>query len=206
MCRKNLHECKAHDILLLLEPVSFPFKQNGQKEDKKSKTYLDRKARAVIEGARILSGLCDVFKSEFPGTLGHESDSKLQENLQALNEACKTPWVLLSAGVDFPDYKKQVEMAMKAGASGVLGGRAFWKEYFTFATREESQKFATTEGASRVKQIQEIVMSQGKPWFAKYGLTAKCFETFRATEGWHFRYGGLEDAVAKAATKAGEVY
>lgn len=199
-------ECKANDILLLLEPVSFPFKQNGQKEDKKSKTYLDRKARAVIEGARILSGLCDVFKSEFPGTLGHESDSKLQENLHALNEASKTPWVLLSAGVDFPDYKKQVEMAMKAGASGVLGGRAFWKEYFTFATKEESQKFATTEGANRVKQIQEIVMSQGKPWFAKYGLTAKCFETFRATEGWHFRYGGLEEAVAKAATKAGEVY
>ncbi len=40
--------------------------------------------------------------------------------------------MLLSAGVgvDFPDYKKQVDMAMKAGASGVLGGRAFWKEYF----------------------------------------------------------------------------
>jgi tagatose 1,6-diphosphate aldolase len=199
-------ECKKHDILLLLEPVSFPFTQSGQKEDKKSKTYLDRKARAVIEGARILSGLCDVFKAEFPGTLGHEPDGKLQENLHALDEASKTPWVLLSAGVDFPDYKKQVEMAVKAGASGVLGGRAFWKEYFTFATREESQKFARNEGAGRVKQIQEIVMSQAKPWFARYGLTAQNFETIRATEGWHFRYGGTETAVAKAATAAGEVY
>ena len=42
--------------------------------------------------------------------------------------------MLLSAGVDYPEYKKQVEMAMKAGASGVLGGRAFWKEYFTYPT------------------------------------------------------------------------
>ena len=41
--------------------------------------------------------------------------------------------MLLSAGVDYDKYKKQVEMAMKAGASGVLGGRAFWKEFFTYA-------------------------------------------------------------------------
>lgn len=199
-------ECKKHDILFLLEPVSFPFTQNGQKEDKKSKTYLDRKGRAIIEGARVLSGLCDVFKAEFPGNFGHESDSKLQENLHALNEASKTPWVLLSAGVDFPDYKKQVEMAVKAGASGVLGGRAFWKEFFTFGTREESLKFARSDGVGRVKQVQEIVMSQAKPWFARYGLTAESFASVRATEGWHFRYGKMESAVAKAATAAGEVY
>ena len=35
--------------------------------------------------------------------------------------------VLLSAGVDYPDYYKQVQMALGSGASGVLGGRAFWK-------------------------------------------------------------------------------
>jgi tagatose 1,6-diphosphate aldolase len=200
------NECKKNDILFLLEPVSFPFNQKGEKEDKKSKTYLDRKARAIIEGARVLSGMCDVFKAEFPGSFGHEADSKLQENLHALNEASKTPWVLLSAGVDFPDYKKQVEMAVKAGASGVLGGRAFWKEYFTFGTKEESQKFARSEGSNRVKQIQEIVMSQAKPWYARYGLTAESFSNIRATEGWHFRYGGLESAQEREATKAGEVY
>ena len=37
--------------------------------------------------------------------------------LAALGEARAAPWVLLSAGVDYDKYKKQVEMAMKAGAS-----------------------------------------------------------------------------------------
>ncbi len=42
-------------------------------------------------------------------------------------------------------------MAMKAGASGILGGRAFWKEFFTFATPAERQKFAETECVKRVQ-------------------------------------------------------
>ena len=56
--------------------------------------------------------------------------SQLADNLHALDAASERPWVLLSAGVDYPDYFKQVEMAMECGCSGVLGGRAFWKEYF----------------------------------------------------------------------------
>jgi len=51
--------------------------------------------------------------------------------------------VLLSAGVDFPDYKSQVELAVKhGGASGVLGGRAFWKEFFLQPTAEARQRYA----------------------------------------------------------------
>jgi hypothetical protein len=37
-------------------------------------------------------------------------------------------------------------------------------------------------------------------------LTAESFANVRATEGWHFRYGKMESAVAKTATAAGEVY
>jgi tagatose 1,6-diphosphate aldolase len=204
---KVYDDCRKHDILMLLETVSFPFKQAGVMEDKKSKTYLDRKAETVIESARQLSAFCDVYKAEFPGTFGHEPDGKLQENLQKLDEACQRPWVLLSAGVDFPDSKKQVEMAMKAGASGVLGGRAFWKEYFTFDRPEDRAKFARTEGASRVKQVHEIVQERGRPWFARYGLSSDQIGSLRASEGWHFRYGeyGAKET-ARAAAAAGEVY
>ncbi len=119
-------ECIKHDILLLLETVAFPF--GGEK--KTDPSFLNRKASTVIESARQLSRFCDVYKAEFPGTLGHDSDGQLRENLRALDAASERPWVLLSAGVDYPDYFKQVQMAMDAGASGVLGGRAFWKEYF----------------------------------------------------------------------------
>jgi tagatose 1,6-diphosphate aldolase len=203
LVRKIYEECQKHDILMLLEPVAFPF--DGEKKD--SKTLLDRKARTVIDSARILSGHCDVFKAEFPGTLKHETDAQLQENLHKLNEASKTPWVLLSAGVDFPDYKKQVDMAVKAGASGILGGRAFWKEYFLQDGFQGRDQFARGECLSRVKQIDDIVRSKAKPWYAHYGLTQDDLHTVRATEGWHFRYGGDGTATGGAHVGAeGEVY
>ena len=133
---------------------------------------------------RLLVALDDAER-----TLGVESDSQLTDNLKRLNDACAKPWVLLSAGVDYPQYKKQVEMAVRAGASGVLGGRAFWKEFFTHPTPAERQKFAETECVRRVQEVDALVKS-GTPWFKKYGLTVEELHGMRATEGWHARYGG----------------
>lgn len=183
--RRMYEECIQHDILFLLEPIHFPY--NGEKEGAPSQVA--RKAKTVIESAKYLSRYCDIYKSEFPGTFGHETDAQLVDNLKRLNDACEKPWVLLSAGVDYDKYKKQVEMAMKAGASGILGGRAFWKEFFTFAKPEDRQKFAETECVKRVQETDAIVKT-GTPWFAKYGLTLEDLHGVRTTEGWHARYGG----------------
>ena len=142
-------ECKKYDILMLLETVAFPF--GGEK--KTDASFLNRKAETVIESARQLSRFCDVYKAEFPGTLGHESDNQLRDNLQALDAASERPWVLLSAGVDYPDYYKQVEMAMECGASGVLGGRAFWKEYFLQDGDAARSQFAATTAFKRVADV-----------------------------------------------------
>jgi tagatose 1,6-diphosphate aldolase len=202
LIRHVYEECVKHDILMLLETVAFPF--DGEKKD--SKSFLDRKAQTVIDSARMLSRFCDVYKAEFPGTLQHETDSGLQENLKKLDAASERPWVLLSAGVDFPDYKNQVEMAVKAGASGVLGGRAFWKEYFLQDGDAARDKFARGECLRRVRQVDEIVKAQGKPWFARYGLTLDDLHAMRCTENWHFRYGGDRAGGPTAAGVEGEVY
>lgn len=196
------HECQKHDILFLLEPVAFPF--DAEKKD--SKSFFDRKAETVIESARYLSRWCDVYKAEFPGTFKHETDSQLQENLKKLNSVCERPWVLLSAGVDFPDYKKQVEMAMKAGASGVLGGRAFWKEYFLQDGPQARDAFAKGECVGRVKQVDEIVRAQASPWYSRYGLGLEDLHSMRATENWHFRYGGRGAGGEAGKAAEGEVY
>ncbi len=199
---KQMHdECEEHDILFLLEPIHFPYGH----EDAKTESVLKRKATTVIESARILSRYCDVFKAEFPGTIGVESDSQLQDNLKRLNDECLKPWVLLSAGVDYPQYKKQVEMAMKAGASGILGGRAFWKEFFTYTTPAERQKFAETECVKRVNEIDAIVKT-GTPWFKKYGYTMDDLQHFRASEGWHARYGGGVAGKAAGSVDPNAVY
>ena len=184
-------ECQKHDILLLLETVAFPF--GSDKKD--SKEYKTRKAATVIESARQLSRFCDIYKAEFPGHLGQETDAQLRDNLKALNAASERPWVLLSAGVDFPDYKKQVEMAMEAGASGILGGRAFWKEFFLQDGPAARAKFAQTEAVDRVKQLDVIVKAKAMPWFKRYGLSMEDLHNVRASEGWHFRYGGKSESV-----------
>ena len=216
-------ECRRHDILMVLEPVAIefvkryeddPIKKDKEgkplkkaiKESKKAKDrdhYVLRKAHTVIETARYLSRYCDVYKAEFPGTLGVESDSKLADNLRDLNSACERPWVLLSAGVEFAEYKKQVELAMAAGASGVLGGRAFWKEYFTQKDAASKAKYLKDVCADRVRQVHEIVLAKATPWFVRYGLSADQLRTIRAAEGWHLRYGGSFGAGAASVLGEG---
>lgn len=181
---KVYDECRKHDILLLLEAVAFPF--GG--ETKKDASFLDRKAETVIESARVLSRYCDVYKAEFPGTIGRESDQQLMDNLLALDAVSERPWVLLSAGVDFDDYLAQVEMALAAGASGVLGGRAFWKEYFDQDDAAARGRFLTDVARKRLAEVDELVRAEASPWFARYGFTAEDLGATRAVEGWHFRY------------------
>ncbi len=202
---KVASDCRKWDILFLLEPVAFPIGT----EKKTDKSFLDRKAETTIESARQLSGFCDVYKAEFPGTLGHESDDQLKDNLHALSEASVKPWVLLSAGVDYPQYYQQVEMAMDSGCSGVLGGRAFWKEYFLQDGAAARTKFAATEGLKRVADVDKIVREHGTPWFATYGFSQEELHTIRAAEGWHSRYAPWAEAAGGAgghAVRAGEVY
>jgi tagatose 1,6-diphosphate aldolase len=205
LIEKIYQQCRHYDILMLLEPVTFPY--GGEK--KTDASYLNRKAASTIEAARQISRYCDVFKAEFPGTLGHESDEQLRDNLLALSESSERPWVLLSAGVDYPQYFKQVEMAMETGASGVLGGRAFWKEYFLQEGEEARTRFAAGEGLKRVADVDAVVREHGSPWYAKYGLTAEDLTGVRASEGWHARYAPFADSEGGTGghtVRVGEVY
>ena len=179
-------DCDEHDIVLLLEALSYPFAG----EEKTSRSYLERKPTTVIDTARHLSGLADVYKAEFPGTLGRDADEQLAANLEALDQASVRPWVLLSAGVDFADYERQVRMAVEHGASGVLGGRAFWKEYFDHDDPKARTAFLRTEGVRRLAAIDKIVKQHARPWFKKYRLTRGRFARVRIPEGWHRAYAG----------------
>ncbi|MGB0070796.1 MAG: tagatose-bisphosphate aldolase, partial [Isosphaeraceae bacterium] len=99
------------------------------------------------------------------------------------------PWVLLSAGVDYPEYLRQVELALGVGASGILGGRAFWKEYFLQQGSGARGQFAATTARQRLTEVDALVRSQGTPWFARYGFSKDELAAVRAAEGWHLRYG-----------------
>jgi tagatose 1,6-diphosphate aldolase len=198
-------DCKRFDILILLETVAFPFGN----EKKTDPGYLARKAETVIESARQLSRYCDVYKAEFPGWLDQGSDDQLRDNLHALDAASERPWVLLSAGVDYDKYIRQVQMAAESGASGILGGRAFWKEYFLQDGEQARSEFAATTGRQRVAEADAIVRQHATPWFARYGLSKDDLSTIRASEGWHARYAphaGQAGGTGGHVVRAGEVY
>ena len=187
-------ECKKYDILMLLEPVAFPY--NGEK--KTDRAYIARKAETVIESARQISRFCDVYKAEFPGTLGHDSDEQLTDNLHALSEASERPWVLLSAGVDYPDYFKQVEHGDGVRLLGRARGPGLLEGVLPPGRRGGPDPVRRDEGLKRVADVDAVVREHGTPWFARYGLTKEDLTAVRAAEGWHFRYAPGRGAEPRA--------
>ena len=183
-------QCIIEDIAFLVEPVSYPIeeKERINQAGTSSKKFAEIKPGLVIETARQITALpIDVLKAEFPADIKFEQDEgKLLGLCQELNQASRLPWVLLSAGVDFDSFQKQVGIACKAGASGFLAGRALWQEGAQIRSREERMSFFQNTAAPRLKELAEIANSYGKPWYSRWGAENGKFAP--VTEGWYRSY------------------
>jgi tagatose 1,6-diphosphate aldolase len=177
-------QCVKEDIPLLVEPVTYPVEDVGVSSPK----FADMRPGLVIETARQITALpIDVLKAEFPANMKFEKDEeKLLRICRELDRASRLPWVLLSAGADFDTFKKQVEIACKAGASGFLAGRALWQEGVQIRPREKRMEFFKTTAAPRVKELADLVKKFGKPWYVKVGGETGKFRT--VTERWYREY------------------
>jgi len=181
---KLADECIEEDIPLLVESVSYPtVGEEGQPEE-----FSRKKPDLVIETARQLTALpIDVLKSEFPVDISFEKDErKFIEACQQLDKASQLPWVLLSAGVDFSLFKRQVEIACKAGASGFMAGRALWEEATQIRSRTQRMVFFKSEVVTRLQQLAEIADKYGKPWYVK--MVARSGKFAPVAEDWYQRY------------------
>jgi len=128
-----------------------------------------------------------VLKAEFPADIKFEQDEgKLLGLCRELNRASRLPWVLLSAGVDFESFRKQVKIACKAGASGFLAGRALWQEGAQIRSRDERMNFFQNTAAPRLKELAEIADIYGKPWYSRLGAENGKFAP--VAEGWYRGY------------------
>ena len=158
-------QCVEEDIPLLVEPVSYPVEKAGETAEKFSQLKPD----LVIETARQITDLpIDVLKAEFPADMKYEQNNEnMLEYCRELDKASKKPWVILSAGVDFVSFRKQVEIACMAGASGFLAGRALWQESVALGSRGKMMEFFETTAAARLKEIADIADTRGTPWYAK---------------------------------------
>jgi tagatose 1,6-diphosphate aldolase len=105
---------------------------------------------ALIEGGTrlCLEAGAKVLKLPYPGTA---------QSCAAVSALCgNVPWSVLSAGVDHETFLGQVETAMDNGASGVIAGRALWKDC-VFLDRDRQRDSLRNTAVPRLKQIQAIL-------------------------------------------------
>ena len=74
-----------------------------------------------------------------------------------ITAACDgVPWAVLSAGVDHETFVGQVATAMENGASGVIAGRALWKDCISL-DRSVSEYRLENIASARLREIQTIL-------------------------------------------------
>lgn len=162
--RQVAAECESHEILFMLEPICYPLDPGQKKTDP---AFAAQRPELVLESARRLVPLgVDILKAEFPTEARHETDeAKMAGYCRHLSDiATGLPWVLLSAGVDFPTFQRQAEIACEAGASGVVVGRAVWKEALETADAVARDRFLNSTAVNRVRALADTVNARATPW------------------------------------------
>lgn len=176
---KVSNECKRLDTPLFLEVLTYSPDPNKEKLSPEETT------EAVVQAAADLTPIGgDIYKAEFPVDVKSQPDSnQWADACKSLNQASEIPWVLLSAGVDYPIFAKQAEVACKAGASGILAGRAIWKEALEVPVSDRN-KFLIDIGQERLQHLQSICNKYARPY-------TEVFDSEILAEDWYKTYPGF---------------
>ena len=165
-------DCRVHDIVLMLEPLSYAL-------DEKRKLTSQEKRKVVVETAKRLTPLgIDVLKAEFPGDINDPDDSNWMEACREISSASLTPWILLSAAVDYETYVRQAAVACNAGASGLAVGRAVWQEAVSMVG-DERIRFLGTTARQRISRLTSLCHALAKPYTDFY-TAATPFDWYKA--------------------------
>jgi tagatose 1,6-diphosphate aldolase len=179
-------ECRANDIPFFLEFVGY---EEGM--DEKGPEFAKKKpeivTRSMEEFTRDRYGV-DVMKVEVPVNLkfvegakafaGQKAYSK-QEAMDAFRRAAAVatkPFIYLSAGVSNAEFTESLELAAEAGTrfSGVLCGRATWKDGIPIYGKQGGQAFRSWLEDQGVKNIQNVNarLEAARPSYEFYGATS----------------------------------
>lgn len=174
--------CSRYDIPLFLEPILHPLRTRPTMTS-------DEQIRAAVEMARLMSEAgADVLKLEFPVDVTVDRDEYLWENaLKAINRACHdVPWVLLSGGMDATTFARQAEFACKAGASGIMAGRALWNPAVKAGAGGADSRISALQTRARrdLEHLANIVKAHATPFWEKTGRPAVGFD-------WYENYSGF---------------
>jgi tagatose 1,6-diphosphate aldolase len=161
-------ECRAHDIVLLLELLVYPlpFDPPGFLAANRTRLVLDSMRDFAPAGFGV-----DIYKLEPPAALHAVPDpdgaqaGTIQRAYDALGALTTRPWVLLSAGAGPADFERSLTFAYRAGASGYLCGRAIWHTAFDRFPDMAAMERELAVGAVRYVQGINILTDRlATPW------------------------------------------
>jgi tagatose 1,6-diphosphate aldolase len=162
---KVAEDCKKNDLVLMLEPLSYSLDENA-------KLTSDEKRRVVVETAKRLSPLgIDILKAEFPLDVNDPDESRWADACREISAVCVTPWILLSAAVNYVTFLKQVITACNAGASGIAVGRAVWQEA-VMLPRAQRIEFLQTTACQRISRLTSLCHALARPFTDFYNASA----------------------------------
>jgi tagatose 1,6-diphosphate aldolase len=176
-------ECRANDIPFFLELVGY---EEGV--DEKGFEYSKKKPEIVTKSMQEFTkdryGV-DVLKVEVPVNLkfvvstrafGGQKVHSRQEAKDAFRRAADVstrPFIYLSAGVSNAEFTESLELGAEAGTrfSGVLCGRATWKDGILVYAKQGAAAFRTWLQDQGVKNIENVNdhLKPAHPWFEFYG-------------------------------------
>jgi tagatose 1,6-diphosphate aldolase len=183
--RRLGEECVAADMPFLLELVAYATDGEGTNRDE----FAAQKPDLVIRSAREFSApeyCVDVLKLEFPADLKRTKEfsagafdgsertavyelSDVRDFCAEVNGASGVPWVILSAGVGIEEFLIQVELAVEAGASGFLCGRAIWKDAVgLYPDMRKMEQWLQTQGTYNFLRANAYAY-KAVPWFERTG-------------------------------------
>ena len=176
-------ECRANDIPFFLEVIGY---EEGL--DEKGLEFAKKKpglvAAYMSEFTKDRYGV-EVLKVEVPINMKYVEGAKAfggsaaYSRQQAMDAFRKTadvstkPFIYLSAGVSNAEFTEALEVAAEAGTrfSGVLCGRATWKEGIPIYGKQGAdafRKWLEDEGVKNIANVNDH-LKPAHPWFEFYG-------------------------------------
>jgi tagatose 1,6-diphosphate aldolase len=176
-------ECRGNDIPFFLEFIGY--EEGG---DEKSLDFAKKKPEIVTgsmaEFTKDRYGV-DVMKVEMPINMkfvegsrafaGQKAYTKQEamDHFRRSADIATKPFIYLSAGVSNDEFTEQLELAAEAGTrfSGVLCGRATWKDGIAIYGKQGGAAFRTWLEDQGVKNIGNVNdrLKAARPWYEFYG-------------------------------------
>jgi tagatose 1,6-diphosphate aldolase len=176
--RSLADECARLSLPLVVEPIWYPLPG----EDPQSTGWKAARVDGILTSAFEANSLgVDMLKVEFPGYVesqqGRDSAAAACKELDA---GISVPWVILSAGVGYAEFKTQLEIACRAGASGYLAGRSVWRD--AASTHDVAARdAAVAQARARLDELNAITRANARPYRPAHSLP-EVIETMR--DGW----------------------